>query len=65
MPQMFDPRTDIWFDPDGEALATFRGLEDQFVAEDIMFIAFEEPDDPHGVFGVKPLETRDRKIDFG
>ena len=55
-PRMFDPRSDIWFDPNDQALAAFYDIEEQFVGEDIAFAAFEEREDPHGVFGVKSLE---------
>jgi uncharacterized protein len=55
-PRMFDPRADIWFSADDAALSTLRDIEQKFVAQDIVFAAFEEPDDPHGVFGVEALE---------
>jgi uncharacterized protein len=55
-PRMFDPRADIWFNPNDSALQSLRDIEQQFVAQDIVFAAFEEPKDPHGVFGVQSLE---------
>ncbi|MEM6962862.1 MAG: MMPL family transporter, partial [Myxococcota bacterium] len=56
-PRMFDPRTDIWFDPEDSGLKTFYEVEDKFIAEDIVVIAFEETEDPWGVFGTKALTT--------
>ena len=53
---MFDPRADIWFSADDKALATLRDIEQKFVAQDLVFAAFEERNDPHGVFGEEALE---------
>lgn len=54
-PKMFDTRTDIWFDPLDEGLLAYRDVEDQFIAEDVVIVAFEEKDDAWGVFGPEPL----------
>jgi predicted RND superfamily exporter protein len=56
-PRMFDMRTDIWFDPQDEGLAAYRDIEDQFIAEDVILIAFEDQKDPWGVFGTDALEN--------
>jgi uncharacterized protein len=55
-PRMFDPRADIWFSADDVALSALRDIEHKFVAQDIVFAAFEERSDPHGVFGKAALE---------
>ena len=59
-PRIFDARYDIWFDPADAGLRTYKDIEDRFVAEDTLIVAFEEPDDPWGVFGVKSLEAVQR-----
>lgn len=59
-PQMFDPRSDIWFDSSSPALQTFHEIEERFVAQDVLFIGFEESSDPHGAFSVKSLQAIDR-----
>jgi predicted RND superfamily exporter protein len=62
-PQLFDPRSDIWFDEEDPALAAYADLEDRFVPEDFIFLAVEESKDPWGVFGVKTLERIARLTD--
>jgi hypothetical protein len=59
-PRMFDPRTDIWFDSSDPALKAYREVEDRFIGEDPVLVAFTEPSDPHGVFSVKSLQAIDR-----
>jgi predicted RND superfamily exporter protein len=54
-PRIFDPRTDIWFDSEDSGLRAYYTIEDQFIAEDLVSIAFEERDEPWGVFSVKSL----------
>ncbi len=54
-PKMFDTRTDIWFDPSDEGLAAYRDVEDKFIAEDAVLVAFEDNEDPWGVFGESSL----------
>ncbi len=56
-PRMFDARYDIWFDPADSGLRTYKDVEDRFVAEDTLVVAFEDPDDPMGAFGPKALES--------
>jgi len=56
-PQIFDPRSDIWFDPGDSALKAFGDLEDRFVGEDFVFLALRDDKDPMGVFGTGTLET--------
>jgi len=56
-PRIFDPRTDIWFDSEDSGLRAYYTIEDQFIAEDLVSIAFEERDEPWGVFSVKSLTT--------
>ena len=55
--RMFDARYDIWFDPADTGLRTYKDIEDRFVAEDALIVAFEDSKDPWGVFGVKGLES--------
>ncbi len=59
-PRMFDPRTDIWFDSSDPALKAYREIEDRFIGEDPVLVAFTVPSDPHGVFSVKSLQAIDR-----
>lgn len=56
-PKVFDARLEIWFDKADPGLETYFRVEDQFIPEDAVFIAFEELDDPWGVFGEGALET--------
>jgi len=56
-PRFLDLRTDIWFDTKDPALKAYRELETKYVGEDAVIIAFEDKDDPYGVFGVKALTT--------
>ncbi|MEM9070904.1 MAG: MMPL family transporter [Myxococcota bacterium] len=56
-PRVFDPRTDIWFDPEDSGLRAYYALENQFIGEDLVSVAFEETDDPWGVFGVDALQS--------
>lgn len=55
--EVFDARYDIWFSSDDPGLKMFHRIEDKFVAEDFILVAFEEKDDPLGVFSPKALET--------
>ncbi len=57
LPRLFDMRTDIWFDPADDGLEAYRDLEDQFIAEDTVVVAFEETDDEWGAFGEQALST--------
>lgn len=59
-PQLFDPRSDIWFDQEDEALGAYTVLERRFIPEDYIFIGFREDTDPHGAFGQQALETTAR-----
>jgi len=54
-PRIFDPRTDIWFDSEDSGLRAYYTIEDQFIAEDLVSIAFEEKGEPWGVFSLKSL----------
>ena len=57
---MFDARYDIWFDPADSGLRTYKDIEDRFVAEDVVIVAFSDEEDPWGVFGEKALESMAR-----
>jgi hypothetical protein len=59
-PQMFDPRSDIWFDPDDKALSSFAEPERRFVAEDLIFVGFRDDTDPMGAFSLKALDMSAR-----
>ena len=59
-PRIFDARFDIWFDPTDSGLRTFKDIEDRFVAEDVLIVAFEETEDPWGAFGSESLEVTAR-----
>ncbi|MCZ6689792.1 MAG: MMPL family transporter [Planctomycetota bacterium] len=54
-PKVFDARFDIWFDPEDSGLRLYRDIEDQFLAEDTVLVAFEEKDDPAGAFSREAL----------
>ncbi len=56
-PRLFDARTDIWFDPQDDGLKAYRDIEEQFIAEDSVIIAFEEKEHPWGVFSEKALRA--------
>jgi len=56
-PVIFDPRMEIWFGKDDPAVEAYRDIEAKFVAEDYVVVAFEETDDPFGVFGRTSLTT--------
>ncbi len=62
-PQLFDPSLDVWFTADDETMGTFREIEDRFVAEDYLVVAFEVPDQPNGVFDRQSLATIARLTD--
>ncbi|NRA36263.1 MAG: MMPL family transporter [Polyangiaceae bacterium] len=55
-PHMFDPRSDMWFDHSDNSLQAYRDIEDQLVAEDVVFLAFEETEHPDGAFSPKALK---------
>lgn len=57
LPRLFDPRVDIWFDESDEGVHALDRMEDVFVAEDLVMVAFHEPHDPMGVFGKQALTT--------
>src|SRR5690349_9383570 len=56
-PKMFDARLDLWFDTADPALKTLYDIEETFIPEDTVLVAFEEKEDPWGVFGEKSLAT--------
>lgn len=56
-PKIFDARYDIWFDPEDPGLQLYKRIEDQFVAEDFVLVAFTEPEHPLGVFAPASLAT--------
>lgn len=49
-PLVFDPRMDLWFGSEDEAVATYREIEDRFVAEDYIMVTFEASEYELGVF---------------
>ena len=55
--RVFDARYDIWFDPEDAGLQLYKRIEDQFVAEDFVLVAFEETEHPLGVFSPNALQT--------
>ena len=56
-PRFFDLRTDIWFPTHNPALRAYRELETRYIGQDAIVIAFEDRDDPLGVFGDKALNV--------
>jgi len=62
-PKVFDSRFDIWFPANHPGVRTFNEIEDQFIAEDYLLIAFEEPKHPLGVFSPASLATIARLTD--
>ena len=56
-PLLFDPRMDIWFDGDDEGVLGYRKIEDKFVAEDYVIVAFEDDTSELGVFSRESLAT--------
>lgn len=56
-PRVFDSRLEIWFDEADPALGAFFELEKEFIPDDIVLVAFQEKEDPWGVFGERPLAT--------
>ncbi len=54
-PPIFDPRMQIWFGEKDAAVASYAAIEDRFVAEDFVMVAFEELDEPLGVFSEKAM----------
>ncbi len=54
-PKLIDARTDIWFDPEDVGLRRFKDVEKEFIPEDIVLIAFEEPNAKWGVFSPRAL----------
>lgn len=57
VPRMFDTRTETWFDQRDAGLQAYREVEDRFIAEDVVVIAFEDAGDPWGAFGKEALTT--------
>ncbi|MEL6431719.1 MAG: MMPL family transporter, partial [Planctomycetota bacterium] len=62
-PPVFDPRMQLWFGEEDAAVQSYEAIEDRFVAEDFVLVAFQEKDDPLGVFGPKSLATIARLTD--
>ena len=56
-PKVFDARFDIWFDPDDAGLRVFKDVEDRFIAEDFVLVAFEDRNAPFGVFSREALSA--------
>lgn len=56
-PLVFDPRMDLWFGSKDEAVATYREIEDRFVAEDYVMVALEHDEHELGVFDPEVLRT--------
>lgn len=56
-PPVFDPRMQIWFGEEDDAVRSYELIEDRFVAEDFVLVSFEELEDPMGVFGAESLGT--------
>jgi predicted RND superfamily exporter protein len=59
-PKLFDARVDIWFDRADPAVSTYYQIEQQFIPEDTVLVAFEDQDDPWGVFGTRSIEAMAR-----
>ena len=59
-PLVFDPTFDVWFGTGDDAVKTYYGIEDRFVAEDYVMVTFEANDHPFGVFGPEALATISR-----
>ena len=62
-PQMFDPSLDVWFPADDEAVDTYYEIEDRFIAEDYVMVAFEVKDNEYGAFSRQPLSTIARRTE--
>lgn len=63
-PIVFDPRMDVWFGAEDEAVDTFHEMEDRFVAEDFVVVSFKaDPDDEFGVFSREHLDRVARLTD--
>ena len=56
-PLVFDPRMDVWFGAEDEAVLAYREIEDRFVAEDYVVVSFQADDGPFGVFERESLAT--------
>jgi len=56
-PLVFDPRMDLWFGSKDEAVATYREIEDRFVAEDFIMVTLEHDEHEFGVFDPEVLRT--------
>ncbi len=56
-PTVFDSRMDIWFDEADPAVGTYNQIEDRFVSEDFVMVAFKEDDHPFGVFSPNSLSA--------
>ncbi|MEM8713102.1 MAG: MMPL family transporter, partial [Planctomycetota bacterium] len=55
-PIVFDPRMDVWFGAEDEAVDVYKEIEDRFVAEDYVVVSFQaEPEEPFGVFSRNSL----------
>ncbi len=59
-PPIFDPRMDIWFGEEDEAVRSYDAIEKRFVAEDFVMLTFEENDAELGVFDPETLATISR-----
>ncbi|MCZ6760301.1 MAG: outer membrane lipoprotein-sorting protein, partial [Gemmatimonadetes bacterium] len=62
-PQLFNPSLDVWFTGSGETIRGYRDIEDRFVAEDYLVVAFEVDEQPLGVFDPEALGTIVRLTD--
>ncbi len=51
-----DPRPEVFIDPDDPGLLALYDLERRYIPEDVVLVAFEEPDAPWGVFSTEALE---------
>ena len=59
-PQMFDPSLSVWFDTGDATVKAYFDIEDQFIAEDYILLAFENRNDTFGVFSPESLSTIQR-----
>ena len=62
-PLVFDPNMDVWFGEEDAVVQAYYEIEDRFVAEDFVMVAFEVPDRELGAFDPQALETIQRLTD--
>ncbi len=55
--QPMDPRPEVFIDSDEPGLLALYDIEREYVPEDIILIAFEESEHPHGAFSPESLQT--------